>query len=319
MTKHIQQGSTSATFFIIVLSISVLVVMTLVYEIFLSNNQTLPSIRNFLTENKIIVLSLISGAIVGFSLGFVGGGGSILAVPLLLYVVGLENPHAAIGSSALAVSINAAINLLHHARLKNIKFMKGLRFGIPGILGTFIGSQLGLLTSSNNLILFFGLLMLFIATTMLIRIHSRTSNASSQGIKCGSTIPCFILSRCIDFFPSRRLELRGLLVGLAAGYFGIGGGFLIVPSLVSSGLDISSAIGTSLIPVSMFGATTALRYSLENHVNILISLLLVIGGIGGGFLGTTMLRRIPKNIITNVFAILIAVVGVYIIVKFLSA
>ncbi len=293
--------------------------MTLVYEIFLSNNQTLPSIRNFLTENKIIVLSLISGAIVGFSLGFVGGGGSILAVPLLLYVVGLENPHAAIGSSALAVSINAAINLLHHARLKNIKFMKGLRFGIPGILGTFIGSQLGLLTSSNNLILFFGLLMLFIATTMLIRIHSRTSNASSQGIKCGSTIPCFILSRCIDFFPSRRLELRGLLVGLAAGYFGIGGGFLIVPSLVSSGLDISSAIGTSLIPVSMFGATTALRYSLENHVNILISLLLVIGGIGGGFLGTTMLRRIPKNIITNVFAILIAVVGVYIIVKFLSA
>lgn len=289
------------------------------YEIFLSNNQTLLDITNFLTENKIIFLSLISGAIIGFSLGFIGGGGSILAVPLLLYVVGLENPHVAIGTSALAVSISAAINLLHHARQKNIKFMKGLRFGIVGIVGTFIGSQLGLLTPPNNLILFFGLLMLFIATNMLIHIPSMTSNASSQGIKCRSLIPSFALSRYFNFFPSRRLELKGLLVGLAAGYFGIGGGFLIVPSLVSSGFDISSAIGTSLIPVSMFGATTALRYSLENHINILISLLLVIGGIGGGFLGTTMLGRIPKNIITNVFATLIAVVGIYIIIKFLSA
>lgn len=289
------------------------------YEIFLSNNQTLLDITNFLTENKIIFLSLISGAIIGFSLGFIGGGGSILAVPLLLYVVGLENPHVAIGTSALAVSINAAINLLHHARQKNIKFMKGLRFGIVGIVGTFIGSQLGLLTPPNNLILFFGLLMLFIATNMLTRKPSRSSNPNGQGINCGSLITCFGLSRYFNFFPSRRLELKGLLVGLAAGYFGIGGGFLIVPSLVSSGFDISSAIGTSLIPVSMFGATTALRYSLENHINILISLLLVIGGIGGGFLGTTMLERIPKNIITNVFAILIAVVGIYIIIKFLTA
>lgn len=319
MTQYFQHGSNNKIFFIIVLSISVLVIITLVYEAFLSNNQTLLDITNFLTENKTIFLSLISGAIVGFSLGFIGGGGSILAVPLLLYVVGLENPHAAIGTSALAVSINAAINLLHHARQKNIKLMKGLRFGIVGILGTLVGSQLGLLTPPNNLILFFGLLMLFIATNMLIRIPSRTSNASSHGIKCRSLIPSFSLSRYFNFFPSRRLELKGLLVGIAAGYFGIGGGFLIVPSLVSSGLDISSAIGTSLIPVSMFGATTALRYSLENDINILISLLLVIGGIGGGFLGTTMLSRIPKNIITNIFAILIAVVGIYIIIKFLSA
>lgn len=296
-----------------------MVIITLVYEIFLSNSQTFLDITNFLTENKIIFLSLISGAIVGFSLGFIGGGGSILAVPLLLYVVGFENPHAAIGTSALAVSINAAINLLHHARQKNIKFMKGLRFGAVGILGTFIGSQLGLLTPPNNLILFFGLLMLIIATNILIRIPSKTSKANSKGINCRTLITCFTPSRYFNFSPSRRLELKGLLVGLAAGYFGIGGGFLIVPSLVSSGLDIFSAIGTSLVPVSMFGATTALRYALENHINILISLLLVIGGIGGGFLGTAMLGRIPKNVITNVFAIIIAVVGIYIIIKFLSA
>jgi len=112
-----------------------------------------------------------------------------------------------------------------------------------------------------------------------------------------------------------RLKLMGLVVGLAAGYFGIGGGFLIVPSLLHSGLNISNAIGTSLIPVSMFGATTALGYSFTNQVNIVISILFVIGGAGGGFLGTKMLTRMPMNIVTNVFAILTAVAGVYIILR----
>lgn len=111
----------------------------------------------------------------------------------------------------------------------------------------------------------------------------------------------------------------GLLVGIAAGYFGIGGGFLVVPSLLHAGLNISNAIGTSLIPVSMFGATTALKYSFENQVNIMISMLFVIGGMGGGFLGTRLLTRIPMNIITNVFAIIIGSTGIYIILKIVLA
>ena len=317
LTHIIQHGSKEIIFFVLLFtSVSVILIHT--YEVQLSTSLTLIDITNFLTQNKTILLSLISGAIVGFSLGFIGGGGSILAVPLLLYVVGIENPHVAIGTSALAVSVNAAISLLHHARQRNIKIMKGLAFGIPGILGTLIGSQLGLLTPPNNLILFFGLLMLVIAMKMVIHIPSKTRNVSVNAVS-GKIVNCSSLTvpRHLNFFASYRLELNGLLVGVAAGYFGIGGGFLIVPSLLYAGLEISNTITTSLIPVSMFGATTAIRYSLENQINILISLLFVIGGIGGSLLGTRMLTRIPKNVITNTFAIIIAVVGVYIIMKFL--
>jgi len=257
---------------------------------------------------------LISGAIVAFSLGFIGGGGSILAVPLLLYVVGIEDPHLAIGTSALAVSINAATNLFHHAKKRSVKIRDGLAFAIPGVVGTIIGAQLGLLTPPSSLILFFALLMLVMAGKMLISKPTRIGILQHQGTNGGLTLfSKLAVPKRINFLSSHRLKLIGLMVGMAAGYFGIGGGFLIVPSLLYSGLNISNAIGTSLIPVSMFGAITALRYSLESQINIVISLLFVIGGIGGGFLGTKMLTRIPMNIVTNVFAIITAVVGIYIV------
>jgi uncharacterized protein len=298
---HIIQYRSKEFIFLVLLFTSVSVIIFHSYQSSLSKNQTLIDIDKFLTQNKTILLSLISGAIVGFTLSLIGGGGSILAVPLLMYVVGIENSHVAIGTSALAVAVNAAISLFLRARQRNIKFMKGLAFGIPGIVGTLIGSELGLLTPPNNLILFFGLLMLAIAARMVIQIPFRTSNAAAP--------------RRFNFLASYRLELNGLLVGLAAGYFGIGGGFLIVPSLLYAGLEIGNAITTSLIPVGLFGATTAVRYSLESQINILVSILFVIGGIGGSLLGTRMFTRTPKNIIRNIFAIIMAIVGVYIITK----
>lgn len=318
MTQHIQQGNSTKIIFSILLSVSVIVIM--IFQVSLSNNEILSHITNFITQNKTILLSLMSGAIVGFSLGFIGGGGSILAVPLLIYVVGIEDPHVAIGTSALAVSINAATNLLHHARIRNVKFGEGLAFAIPGVVGTIIGSQLGLLTPPSSLILLFALLMLVMAVKMLVNKPTRKGIMENQGHN-GRLVDFSNLTvrRQINFLTFRKLKLLGMLVGLAAGYFGIGGGFLIVPSLLHSGLNISNAIGTSLIPVSMFGATTALGYSFASQVNIVISILFVIGGAGGGFLGTKMLTRIPMNIVTNVFAILTAVVGVYIILKLFLA
>lgn len=318
LTQHIQHGSTTGIIFSILFSVSVIIIM--MNQVSLSNNDILSHITNFITQNKTILLSLMSGVVVGFSLGFIGGGGSILAVPLLLYVVGVEDPHVAIGTSALAVSINAATNLLHHARKGNVKFGEGLAFAIPGVVGTIIGSQLGLLTPPSSLILLFALLMLVMAAKMLVNIPIRKEilgyHEDSRRLVDFSHLA---VPRQISFLMHHRLKLMGLVVGLAAGYFGIGGGFLIVPSLLHSGLNISNAIGTSLIPVSMFGATTALGYSFTNQVNIVISILFVIGGAGGGFLGTKMLTRIPMNIVTNVFAILTAVVGVYIILKLFLA
>jgi uncharacterized membrane protein YfcA len=114
-----------------------------------------------------ILLSLISGVVVGFSLGLIGGGGSILAVPLLLYVVGISDAHVAIGTSALAVGVNALNNMIHHYKRGYVKIKEGLRFAIPGMAGTILGSQLGLLTPSNRLLIVFGIFMIIISVRML--------------------------------------------------------------------------------------------------------------------------------------------------------
>lgn len=111
----------------------------------------------------------------------------------------------------------------------------------------------------------------------------------------------------------------GFLVGLAAGYFGIGGGFIIVPSLMHLGLNIIDAIGTSLIPVSMFGFSTAIRYSLNNQIEWIIALLFIVGGSGGGLLGTRFALRLPKNTLSVVFAFLLIIVAVYVMLKSVSA
>lgn len=314
MNQHIKYVSTAGIIFSVVLFVCVIIIT--VHPMPLYGSQSLSHVTNFEFQNKTIFLSLMSGAIVGFSLGFIGSGGSILAIPLLLYVVGVEDPHAAIGTSALAVSINAATNLFDHARKRNVIVREGLTFALPGVVGTVIGTQLGLLTPPGNLVFFFALLMFVIAARMLLNNSARKDLLDNhESIRRLVGFSKFTNYRKSNFLSSHRLKLMGLFVGLAAGYFGIGGGFLIVPTLLYSGLNISNAIGTSLIPVSIFGATTALGYSFQNHINIVISLLFAMGGIGGGLIGSNMLHRIPKNIATNAFAIVIVVVGAYIILR----
>lgn len=297
-----------------------------------------------------ILLSLISGAAVGFSLGLIGGGGSILAVPLLLYVVGITDAHIAIGTSALAVGVSALTNMMHHYRRGYVKIKEGLRFAVPGVAGTIVGSQLGLLTPSNGLLILFGIFMIIISLRML------RQSTKVKGIKIKNSSTAVIAKDNVyimennrnydngtdknnrfnkysineaknsnvlaDLYNERantnnllRFLATGFLVGLAAGYFGIGGGFIIVPSLMHLGLGIIDAIGTSLIPVSMFGFTAAIRYSLNNQIEGIIALLFIVGGICGGMLGTRFAAKLPKKTLSVVFAVLLIIVAVYIISK----
>src|SRR6202020_1552056 len=113
------------------------------------------------------VLGLASGALVGFSLGLVGGGGSILAVPLMVYVVGVSDAHVAIGTSAIAVAANAAINLSTHARNGTVRWSCALTFAAAGIVGALIGSIFGKMLDGQKLLALFALLMLSIAALML--------------------------------------------------------------------------------------------------------------------------------------------------------
>ena len=161
-------------------------------------------------EPIILFLSIISGIIVGFSLGLVGGGGSVLAVPLLLYVVGVKDAHTAIGTSALAIGIIAAINLISHRKKGNLKIKKGIAFAIPGVAGTLIGSQLGLWTPADNLLILFAAFMIAIGVLMIKK------KATQKEITSGSSGLVLL---------KKNLSLSGFSVGVLSGYFGIGGGF----------------------------------------------------------------------------------------------
>jgi uncharacterized membrane protein YfcA len=115
------------------------------------------------------VLGGLSGVLVGFVLGVVGGGGSILAVPLMLYVVGVGDPHVAIGTSALAVAVNAVSNLVIHARRGNVRWPCASVFALAGIAGAYLGSSLGKAFDGNRLLALFAVVMVIVGIAMLRR------------------------------------------------------------------------------------------------------------------------------------------------------
>lgn len=256
----------------------------------------------------------------------IGGGGSIFAVPLLVYVIGLE-PHVAIGTSAFAVAVNALINLLYHKKKGHVYFKKGILFAIPGVIGTVIGSQLGLLTPANSLLILLALLMVAIAIKMLIEKNNSKKEDDDNDDKKSIVISKDESNKSINKkdnkknqsldHPDKNLQFMiiGFLVGLGAGYLGIGGGFLIVPSLVHFGLNIVDAIGTSLLPVSIFGFTTAARYSISDQIDWIISLLFIIGGIAGGKAGSLLSSKLSNDKLSKIFSLLLIVVAIYIIIK----
>src|SRR6202041_3607635 len=161
------------------------------------------------------LLGLASGALVGFSLGLVGGGGSILAVPLMVYVVGVSDAHVGIGTSAIAVAANAAINLSNHARNGTVRWSCALMFAAAGMVGAFIGSIFGKMLDGQKLLALFALLMLVIAVLML---------------KTRARIGLPDVQMSWDNMPA--IVGLGLATGTLSGFFGIGGGFLVLPGLM---------------------------------------------------------------------------------------
>jgi uncharacterized membrane protein YfcA len=251
------------------------------------------------------ILSVASGGLVGFSLGLIGGGGSILAVPLLVYVVGMTSPHHAIGTSAVAVAASAAFNLAGHARADTVKWRCALVFAGAGILGAALGAALGKAMDGQKLLALFGLLMLLVGGLML------------RGRKGGDN-PKVRLSweSARAMLPS--LIAYGFAVGLLSGFFGIGGGFLVVPGLVgATAMPLLNAIGSSLVSVTAFGATTAVSYALTDLVDWKVAGLFELGGAMGGVLGIFLARRLAnhKNMLGRIFAVVVIAVGAYVLAK----
>ena len=248
-----------------------------------------------------MILAVLSGIAVGFSLGLIGGGGSILAVPLLLYVVGIRDPHVAIGTSALAVSVNAFANLLSHWRAGTVKWACALTFASGGVLGAVLGSTLGKLFDGERLLFLFALVM-FAAGLAVLRPRASAGDPNVQ------------------VTPRIALKLVGLgfLAGILSGFFGIGGGFLVVPGIMlGSGIPMVNAVGSSLFSVGTFGLTTAANYALSGLVDWRVALEFIAGGAVGGFFGMKlcMLLGAKKRALNFVFAAIVFAVAAYMLAR----
>ncbi len=250
------------------------------------------------------VLGLASGALVGFSLGLVGGGGSILAVPLMVYVVGVPEPHIAIGTSAIAVAANAAANLFGHSRGGTVVWPVALAFAAAGVAGAFLGSILGKMLEGQKLLALFALVMLVIAMLML---KTRARVGASDVKMSRSNLPAIVG--------------LGLATGTLSGFFGIGGGFLIVPALMlATGMSIMNAVSSSLVAVTAFGLTTAASYAWSGLVSWSLASVFIAGGIGGGLAGTRSARHLSerRGALNVVFAAVIIAVAIYMLTRNLA-
>jgi uncharacterized membrane protein YfcA len=246
-------------------------------------------------------LGAISGALVGFTLGLVGGGGSILAVPLMVYLIGVENPHVAIGTSAFAVAVNAGIGLLNHARIGNVKWRCGIIYAGAGICGALIGSTAGKAFNGQKLLFLFAIVMVGVGVIML----RGRGDAGIPGAQCTRE-------------NAPKVLAFGGLTGLFSGFFGIGGGFLIVPGLVSAtNMPILDAVGTSLVAVTAFGLTTALNYAFSGLVDWNLAFVFIAGGVAGSFAGTKIAKRLAgeNGRLKTIFAMLIFVVAAYVLAR----
>lgn len=248
-----------------------------------------------------LLLAGMSGGVVALLLTVFGGGGSVLAVPLLLYVVGVRDPHMAIGASAAGVSLNALTALSGQAKAGRVRWPCAALFAVIGAAAAWAGSSVAKLIDGHHLLLAFAVAMAAVGLAMLLPKKSD----GDPGVR---------LNRGM----APRVAVSGVGVGAAAGFFGIGGGFLIVPGLMwATGMTLAAAQATSLLSVAAFGASTAVNYSLSGLVDWSVVGAMTVGGAAGTLAGLPLSKRLGDNakLGRQLFAALILVVAVYVAVK----
>ncbi len=242
--------------------------------------------------------AVLSGGLVGLLLSVFGGGGSVLATPLLLYFVGVGDPHVAIGTSAAAVAVSAAMGLRAQARAGRVKWPCALAFGGAGLAGSLAGAYLAKQVDGADLILWFAGAMAIIGASMLL--PKKVAGDPN-----------------VHLTPALTLKLAplGLATGLAAGFFGIGGGFLIVPGLMAAtGMTLAHAAASSLVSVSLFGAATSVSYAASGLIDWGLFAALVVGGAGGTAAGAPLARALADrtDLARRGFALMVIATAAYV-------
>lgn len=246
------------------------------------------------------LLAALGGVLVGLLLTLFGGGGSVLATPWLIYVVGVADTHVAIGTSAAAVAVNALGGLFGQARAGQVKWPCAMAFGVSGLAGSLGGAALAQTVDGKDLLFWFAWAMIAIAVSMLIP----RKNQGDPAVRLN--LPMVL-----------RLVPVGLAAGFAAGFFGIGGGFLIVPGLMTAtGMTLANAGASSLVSVALFGGATSASYLAAGQFAWPLFGALVAGGAAGTLAALPLSRRLASRagIARTLFALMVIGVAVMILV-----
>ena len=261
------------------------------------------------------LLPVILGTLVGFSLGLTGGGGAIFAVPLLIYGLGVA-PRDALGLSLMTVGTTAFVGFLQRARRRQVEFPTGLLFAVAGMIGASIGVRLSRYLSETALLSMFSLLMLVIATRMWRNATMGIDELSiledgNEGPACRRDPEgkLRLTSNC-----ALLLAAMGLLAGLLAGLFGIGGGFIIVPALVIfSSMGMQRAIGTSLLVITLVSASgMASHIAAGETLSTAVAGMFTLGSLVGLFAGSALSSHFSGPSLQKIVAAGIVVVAVYV-------
>lgn len=249
----------------------------------------------------LLAVVVLLATLVGLSLGLLGGGGSILTVPLLTYVAGMDAKEA-IAASLFVVGTTSVVSTIAHARRGNVQWRTGLIFGVASMVGAFLGGLLGGFIPSTILMVAFALMMLATATAML---RGRKKKADTGEKKA---------------LPLGKILAEGLGVGLVTGLVGAGGGFLVVPALaLLGGLPMPIAVGTSLLVISMKSFAGLAGYMTSVSLDWPLVLAVTAAALVGALIGARLTSVVPEQALRKGFGVFVLVMGVFILYQELPA
>lgn len=242
-----------------------------------------------------IIVVLTLALLIGVTLGLLGGGGSILTLPILTYVAGVA-PKSAIASSLFVVAVTSAVGVVAHARAGRVRWRTGLLFGAAGMLGAFAGGRIAGHLPARGLMLGFATMMVVAALAMLR--GRRASAATTVELAVGKVV------------------LIGATVGLIVGTVGAGGGFIVVPALVLlGGLAMESAVGTSLLVIAMQSFAGFFGHLGHTAIAWPLTLAVTAMAVVGSFVGGNLAGRVPPAQLRRAFGVFVLLMAAIVVAK----
>ncbi|WP_109471992.1 sulfite exporter TauE/SafE family protein [Ornithinimicrobium cavernae] len=247
-----------------------------------------------------LMATVVLTVVVGLSLGLLGGGGSILMVPILTYVARME-PQQAISASLVVVGVTSAVSALVHARHRRVRWRAGVVVGASGMAGAFAGGLIGGHLPGQVLMVVFALIMLAAGGAMLRRRRQAAGDRAAD--------PSFVITMTV-----------GLGVGIVTGLVGAGGGFLLVPALaLLGGLPMSVAVGTSLLVIAMNSVAGLAGQLTTTVLDWPVIMTLAVVAVAGSFAGARLQTWVPEAQLRRWFGYFVLAMGVFVLAQELPA